>query len=170
MIRIVLLLAGMLFLAGCAKNGNTVPYVDLERFMGDWYVIGILPNPIEKKAVNGIETYSLNEDGTIAITYKFRQGGPHGKEKVLHPKAKVYNNQTRAEWRVQMFRPFWSPFLVVDLAEDYRYTVVGVPNMKFVWIMSRTSSITDTDYKGILDRLKTAGYRTDKIVKMPQIW
>ena len=170
MIRIVVLLVGILLLIGCAKNNKTVAQVDLDRFMGDWYVIGILPNPIEKKAVNGIETYALNSDGTIAITYKYRKGNPQGKEKVLRPRAKVYNNATRAEWRVQMFRPFWSPFLIIDLPEDYRYTVIGVPNMKFVWIMSRTPSINDADYTDILAKLKIAGYRTDKIMKMPQIW
>ncbi len=170
MMRLVLFLLLMLLLIGCARNNKTVAKVELERFMGDWYVIGILPNPIEKNAVNGIESYALNSDGTIAITYKFRKGSPQGKEKVLHPKAKVYNEVTGAEWRVQMFRPFWSPYLVIDLAEDYRYTVIGVPNMKFVWIMSRTPSINDADYKDILAKLNSAGYRTDKIVKMPQIW
>jgi apolipoprotein D and lipocalin family protein len=58
----------------------------------------------------------------------------------------------------------------VDLAPDYRNTVIGVPNRKFVWIMSRTPDLSDEDYSGIIKRLATSGYRTDKIRKMPQIW
>jgi len=170
MIRLIILLVILGLAAGCAKNHNTVPSVDLERFMGDWYVIAILPNIIEKNAVNGVESYNLKPDGSIGITYKFRKDNPNGKEKVLTPKAKIYNTTTKAEWRVQLIKPFWSAYLVIDLAEDYRYTVIGVPNRKFVWIMSRTSSITDSDYSDILANLQKEGYKTEKLVKMPQIW
>jgi apolipoprotein D and lipocalin family protein len=169
MMRLLLLLIPLL-LFGCSKNHDTVPHVDLNRFMGDWYVIGILPNFIEKNAVNGIENYTLNDDGTIGITYSFFKGSPSGKQKVLHPRAKVYNNETNAEWRVQFLWPFWAAYLVIDLADDYRYTVIGVPNRKWVWIMSRTPEIGTEDYAGIISRLKVAGYKTDKIMKMPQVW
>jgi apolipoprotein D and lipocalin family protein len=170
MMKLIILLLILGLAAGCAKNHNTVSSVDLERFMGDWYVIAILPNPIEKNAANGIESYILKPDGTIGITYKFRKGSPTGKEKVLTPRAKVYNTKTKAEWRVQMFKPFWSPYLVIDLAEDYRYTVIGFPNRKFVWVMSRTPEISESDYANILANLVKEGYKTDKLVKMPQIW
>ncbi len=157
-------------LTSCTKEHKTVPMVDLDRFMGSWYVIAILPNMIEKNAVNGIESYSMNKDGTIAITYKFRKGSPTGKEKTLTPKGKIYNHSTKAEWRVQIFKPFWYPYLVIDLADDYRYTVIGVPNKKYVWIMSRTPTISEPDYQVILTNLQKEGYKTEKLVKMPQIW
>jgi apolipoprotein D and lipocalin family protein len=147
-----------------------VEKVELNKFMGSWYVIAILPNMIEKNAVNGIESYTLNPDGTIAITYKLRVGSKDGKEKIMKPKAKVFNKETSAEWRVQFFPLFWFPYLIIDLADDYRYTVIGVPNHKYVWIMSRTPQMSDKDYSEILTKLKAEGYRTDKIVKMPQIW
>jgi apolipoprotein D and lipocalin family protein len=170
MMKLIVMLVILGLAVGCTRNHNTVPRVDLERFMGDWYVIAILPNLIEKNAVNGIESYILKADGSIGITYKFRKGSPTGKEKVLTPRAKVYNTATKAEWRVQMFKPFWYPYLVIDLAEDYRYTVIGVPNRKYVWIMSRTPEIFETDYSNILANLAKEGYKTEKLVKMPQIW
>lgn len=170
MIRIILMLLIASVLMGCTKDFSTVKQVDLQRFMGAWYVIAILPNPIEKNAANGIETYTLNPDGSIGITYTYRKGGPTGKEKTLRPRAKVYNQESSAEWRVQLLKPFWSPYLVVDLAEDYRYTVIGVPNKKFVWIMSRSPELSDEDYAGIINRLAADGYKTEKIIKMPQVW
>ncbi|MCK9309709.1 MAG: lipocalin family protein, partial [Candidatus Cloacimonetes bacterium] len=75
-----------------------------------------------------------------------------------------------AEWRMQLLKPFWSPFLIVDLAEDYRYTAIGVPNRKFVWIMSRTPQMSESDYAGVIAKLQQEGYNTAKIVKMPQVW
>jgi apolipoprotein D and lipocalin family protein len=170
MIRIIIFFIILSILPGCSKYHKTVERVDLDKFMGSWYIIAILPNAIEKNAVNGIESYALNSDGTIAITYKFRQGTKDGKEKVMKPKAKVYNTESKAEWRVRIFPPIWYPYLIVDLADDYRYSVIGVPNRKYVWIMSRTPSISDADYSNILSNLQKEGYKTEKIVKMPQVW
>jgi len=153
------------------KSGyNTVKHVDLERFMGDWYVYAILPNPIERKAVNGIESYALNPDGTIGITYTFRKGGKAGPQKTLRPKGRVFDTASNAEWRVRLFKPFWSKYLVVYLDRDYLYTAVGVPNRKFLWIMSRAPEIPEPVYQDILAHLQKEGYNTRRIVKMPQIW
>jgi apolipoprotein D and lipocalin family protein len=148
----------------------TVPVVDINRFMGSWYVIAIIPNFMEKNAVNGIETYALKENNRIDIEYSFRQKTPQGKQKILHPKAKIYNTKTNAEWRVQFFWPVWFPYLVIDLAEDYHYTVIGVTNKRFVWIMARTPQIEANEYEIIIGRLAQKGYDISKIKKMPQIW
>jgi apolipoprotein D and lipocalin family protein len=170
MIRILVIIIILSLLSGCTKYHKTVDNVELDKFMGSWYVIAILPNMIEKNAVNGIESYTLNPDGTIGITYKFREGSKDGKEKVMTPKAKVFNKETKAEWRVQFFPLLWYPYLIIDLADDYQYTVIGVPNHKYVWIMSRTPTMSDSCYTNILSKLHTEGYQTQKIIKMPQIW
>lgn len=155
---------------GCSRNYSTVDKVDLQRFMGDWHVNAILPNPIEKNSVNGIESYALNPDGTIAITYTFRKGGKDGKQKVMRPKGRVFNKTTNAEWRVQLFKPFWSKYLIIYLDKDYLYTAIGVPNRKFLWIMSRFPEIPEPEYARILANLKQQGYKTEKIMKIPQVW
>jgi len=149
---------------------KTVDYVDLERFMGDWYVIAIIPNFIEKNAVNGIESYStLNKDG-VKIDYIFRVKTPDGKLKHLQPKAWIHNRETNAEWRVQFLWPLKAAYLIIDLAEDYSYTVIGEPSRKFVWIMAREPELEDELYDSILGRLDQQGYDISKIKKMPQIW
>jgi len=156
--------------AALKENTMTIPYVEINRFMGPWYVIGIIPNFMEKNAVNGIETYTLKENNKIGIEYRFNVKTPQGKEKVMHPKAYIYDTKTNAEWRVQFFWPIKFPYLVIDLAEDYHYTVIGVPNKKFVWIMAREPQIEETEYADILTRLQQKGYDIAKIKKMPQIW
>lgn len=161
-----------LLLSACAKNKNleTVPYVDIPRFMGDWYVIGILPNIIENNAYNGLEQYLLDDDGTIAVTYSYRKGSFNGPKKVRHPRGKIYDHKSNAEWRMQVFKPFWAKFLIVDLAADYRYTAIGVPNRKLLWIMSRSPQMAETDYQAVVQRLDELGFPTHKIKKMPQKW
>ena len=76
--RWLAVVAVMPLLGACASKGpemKTVDYVDLERFMGDWYVIANIPTFLEKGAHNAVESYALNDDGTIATTFVFRDGG-----------------------------------------------------------------------------------------------
>ncbi|MBN1326691.1 MAG: lipocalin family protein [Candidatus Cloacimonetes bacterium] len=149
---------------------QTVDYVDLNRFMGDWYVIAIIPNFVEKDAVNGIESYSLREDGDVDIEYTFSRGELGKKVKRMTARAFIHDRKSNAEWRVRFFWPVKFPYLVIDLDDEYNYTAIGVPNRKYLWIMARTSSISDETYEAILERLQGKGYDIEKIRKMPQRW
>lgn len=149
---------------------ETVPFVDIEQFMGKWYVIANIPTFFEKDATNAIEYYELNKNGSIETTFSFFKGSPIGKKMIYTPKGYIYNKKTNAEWRMEFLWPFKSPFLIIDIAEDYSYTVIGYPNRKYVWIMSRESNISEDIYLSILDKLKDVGYDISKIELVPQIW
>lgn len=166
----ILIIIILLLLSACkGYDMKTVEKVVIEKFMGDWYVIGIIPNFIEKHAINGIESYELLENNRVKIDYRFTDT-KSGKVKHMQPKGWIYNKDTNSEWRVQFLWPLKFPYLIIDLAEDYSYTVIGVPNKKFVWIMARESQMSDETYAMILKRLRTVGYDTEKIVKMLQKW
>ncbi|MAV69508.1 MAG: hypothetical protein CMG04_01645 [Candidatus Marinimicrobia bacterium] len=150
---------------------KTVEFVDLERFMGDWYVIANIPTFIEKRATNAIESYELMEDGkTIKTTFSFFNDSPDGKKKVYNPTGFVYNSETNAEWRMQFIWPFKSVFLIIDLDEGYNYTVIGIPSKKYVWIMAREPALSEQLYETILENLSEIGYNTSLISKVPQVW
>ena len=177
MIKFFLLIGMILFFNGCVSNSpyndfemETVEYVDIEKFMGDWYVIANIPTIIEKRATNSIESYYLNKDGEIETTFSFYKDSPKGDLKIYKPKGFIYNNKTNAEWRMQFLWPFKSPFLIIDLADDYRYTVIGYPSRKYVWIMSRNPKIPDEDYNDIIQNLESIGYDIKKIKRVIQDW
>jgi apolipoprotein D and lipocalin family protein len=46
----------------------TVNYVDIERFMGPWYVIASIPTVLEKGAHNAVETYTLDDVSSSTTT------------------------------------------------------------------------------------------------------
>ena len=81
----------MLSLFGCSAKEPLRPVdsVDLERFMGDWYVIANIPTALERDAHNAVESYQLNSDGTIGTTFTFRDGSFDGEKKQYHPRAWV---------------------------------------------------------------------------------
>ncbi len=168
--QIVLFMVVAVLIVSC-RGGEmqTVQKVDIEKFMGDWYVIAIIPNFIEKHAINGIESYELLDEERVKIDYRFTDQRS-GKVKHMQPNAWIYDKESNAEWRVQFFWPIKYPYLIIDLAEDYSYTVIGVPNRKFVWIMARESQIPEDTYEKILLNLKETGYDIAKIKKMPQVW
>ncbi len=155
----------------CSKihNYDTVEYVDINKFMGEWYVIASVPTFIEKNAVNPIETYSLNKDGYIDTDFSFYIDKSKNKMKQYHFKAFIRNVDSNAEWGMQFFWPLRVSYLIVDLADDYSYTVVSVPSKKYIWIMSKNDTISNGQYQEILDRLHKRGYDISKIIKTIQI-
>jgi apolipoprotein D and lipocalin family protein len=167
-------LLATLALAGCQAVGHPpialVPHVDLERFMGDWYVIANIPTFIERGAHNAVESYRLNPDGTVATTFTFRQDGFDGPVKRYTPTGYVLDPASNAVWGMQFVWPFKADFRIVYLSPDYGLTVIGRERRDYVWIMARTPQISDADYQKILDFLKTQGYDVTKIQKVPQRW
>jgi len=169
------LLAGIaaVLLAGCTASLPplaTVDHVELERFMGDWYVIANIPTFMEKGAHNAVESYHLDDDGSIATTFTFRQDAFDGPAKVYTPRGFVRNTQTNAEWGMQFVWPIKSEYLITWLNEDYSQTVVGRNKRDYVWIMARTPQIPEADYARMVEHIAASGYDTSLLVKVPQSW
>lgn len=167
----LLLTAGIISVSAAKEPfQEVVDYVDLEKFSGDWYVIALLPSIIERNAVNGIETYTFDGEDKVHVRYVFNKRSPEGRRKVTTQRGWIIDKENNAEWKVQPFWPLRLPYLIIDLAEDYRYTVIGTNNYKYVWIMAREPHLSDNDYQDILARLDERGYNTDNIQIMPQEW
>ncbi len=174
MLRYVLFSVLLMFtLGGCASSQppiRTESSVDLSRFMGDWYVIANIPTFIEKGAHNAIESYEMNDDGTIATTFRFRKGGFDGDIKTYHPTGFVEDDGSNAIWGMQFIWPIKADYRIVYLNDDYTQTIIGRQQRDYVWIMARTPNIPEKDYNELLQLLETDGYDISKIQKVPQQW
>ena len=149
---------------------RTVDYVDLDRFMGNWYVIANIPTFVEKGAHNAVESYAMNDDGTIATTFTFHQDGFDGVLKEYNPRGFVRNRKSNAVWGMQFIWPFRAEYRIVYLKEDYSQTIIGRSKRDYVWIMARSSSIDANDYQFMLTLLADAGYDISRVEKVPQRW
>jgi apolipoprotein D and lipocalin family protein len=148
----------------------TVSYVDLPRFMGDWYVIANIPTRIERGAHNAVETYRLDDDGSIATTFTFNAGSFDGPRKEYNPRGFVRDTGTNATWGMQFIWPIKAEYLVIYLDEAYTQTVIGRTARDYVWIMARTPQMPEVDYQRIVGRLAELGYDVGQIEKVPQRW
>lgn len=172
-LRAIILVAVAAAAAGCASKGpemKTVDYVDIERFMGPWYVIANIPTFLEKGAHNAVETYSLNEDGTIATTFTFRADGFDGKHKEYNPKGFVLDETTNARWGMRFIWPIKADYRIVHLDDDYSTTIIGRQARDFVWLMARTPQIPEDEYQELVAYIDTLGYDVSQIQRVPQRW
>jgi apolipoprotein D and lipocalin family protein len=166
-INLLVLIVSLFLLTSCKTEKRTlepVDSLDINKFMGDWYVVGVIPNFIEKGAKNGLESYRLNDKGNVEITYTLQK---NGKNKEMSAKGFI-QNEANTIWKVQFIWPIKFPYYVIDLEKNYEYTVIGLPNRKYVWIMSRDPQISDATYNQILARLDNKGYDISKIKRMEQ--
>jgi apolipoprotein D and lipocalin family protein len=172
-----LVVAALLAVSGCASMGmgsarllplRPVPYVDLPRYMGGWYVVANIPYFAEKDCHDSVEGYVLRADGRIDNKFACREKSFDAPMKnKLETVATVYDRRSNAEWRVPFYRVVRVKYFVIDLDPDYRWAVIGHPSRKYGWILSRTRTLPDTTYQGILQRLRTQGYDTRKFAKVP---
>ena len=147
---------------------RTVPRVDLDRFMGDWYVIANIPTFIEREAYNAIESYERVEDKQIATTFRFNKGSFDGPVKIYRPTGFVRDDPSNAIWGMQFIWPIKADYRVIYLNADYTQTVIGRNKRDYVWVMARTPVIADTDYARIIDLIGEQGYDIKKIRPVPQ--
>jgi len=154
---------------GCQSRPpiQTVDRMDLERFMGAWYVLASIPTPFETAVYNGIETYRLAEDGTVATTFTFNKGGFDGPRKIYRARGFVRDAQAQTVWDMQFVWPFKAEYRVVYLDAGYAQAVIGRTKRDYVWIMAREPDIADADYARILKFLEAQGYDLGKLVKVP---
>jgi apolipoprotein D and lipocalin family protein len=170
-----LLLAPMFALLGaCQSTGHpplpTAEKVDLQRFMGDWYVIANIPTLLERGAHNAVESYALDPDGSIATTFTFRDGSFDGERKQYHPRGFVLDRQSNALWGMRFVWPIKADYRITHVSADYSQTVVSRQKRDYVWIMARTPQIPAADFDRLLDLVKQQGYDTSKVQRVPQRW
>ncbi len=160
-------------IAGCAASLpplRTVERVDLERFMGTWYVIAAIPTFIETDAFNAVESYRLDADGTVDTTFTFRKGAFDGPLKIYNPRGFIVDTNSNATWGMQFIWPIKAEYLITHLSNDYSQTVIGRNKRDYVWIMARTPQIPEADYERIVAELAAQGYDVTKLRKVPQRW
>lgn len=164
----ILNLVVMSFLVACsAKYEKTVDHVDRDKFMGDWYVMAGRFTAFEKEVHNSIETYVWNEkEQRIDIDFRYNKGGFDGPLKKYPQKAWIVS-KNNARWKVQPFWPLKFDYLVIGLAADYRWTAIGVPNQKYLWIMSKDPTFSKAEIDQVLENLKKNGYDTSDIEFVP---
>ncbi len=176
--RMVGFVGGLAVSAGCAASSTerlrlpplqTVPHVDLSRYVGTWYEIANFPQSFQRGCTATTATYTLRADGDIDVLNRCRKGSLDGEEKSALGRARVVDRATNAKLEVSFFRPFWGDYWIVDLADDYTYAVIGHPGRDYLWILARRPILAEATYQNLVTRLEAQGYETSRLVRTQQI-
>lgn len=167
-------LAAMLVLTGCPKNPpTTVPFVDIDRYLGKWYQIAAFEEFFNSDLVGVTADYSLNDDGSIRVFNRGLKGALDGEEDTIEGVARVLDSETNSKLSVQFNFPlgrlFKGQYWIVDLdEEDYTYAVVSDSFRSTLFILSRTPQMDQDVYDGIVERLQANGFDTDPLILTEQ--
>lgn len=167
-------LAALLFLALAAceqppvNRDASIPLeaveaVDVDRYLGRWYEIARFPNRFEENCEGVTADYARREDGLISVVNTCREGAPDGPEKAANGRARIVDTISNAKLEVSFFGPFWGDYWIIDLAEDYSLAIVGEPEGRYLWILSRTPTIDDDVRAEALATLASLGYNIDAL-------
>jgi len=144
---------------------RVVPYVDLNRYTGMWYEIARYPNKFQTGCVDSRATYAIRDDGMLSVLNECYEESDKSKLRSAKGKAWVVDTNTNAKLKVSFFWPFFGDYWIIDLGKDYEYAVIGHPERKYLWILSRTRVMDESVYDGILNRLKKQHYDISKLIR-----
>ncbi|MGV8916865.1 MAG: lipocalin family protein [Pseudomonas sp.] len=169
------LLASML-LAGCATGSNdlvepkTVDHVDLKRYQGTWYEVARMPMFFQRNCAQSEARYALKPDGNISVTNRCRT--LEGKWEIATGTASPQvPGKTDKLWVV--FDNWFSSALpglakgnywVLYVDDGYKTALVGNPDRKYLWLLSRTAHVSEATKQDLLSRAQQQGYDTTKLI------
>lgn len=159
-------LAGVIILGSCAsipKGAKAVKPFDKNKYLGKWYEIARKDFRFERNLNNTTATYSLNDDGSIKVVN--RGYNYVTKEwKLATGKAKFVKDPNEAKLKVTFFGPFYSGYNVIALDKDYQYALIAGKNLKYLWILSRQTSIPDDVKQNYLKIAQDAGFTISDLI------
>jgi apolipoprotein D and lipocalin family protein len=175
LVGIVILMTGALVIVDGQKNLEVVPAVDLARYAGKWYEIARLPNRFQNKCAGEVSAvYQRLEGGGLRVTNECHQSDgrmsrAEGKARPAGKGAPGAKLEVRfAPAWVSWLPAVWGDYWIIDLASDYSYSVVGTPDRKYLWILSREPRIDEAVYRGIIERTAAKGFDVSRLIKTRQ--
>lgn len=143
---------------------NTVPELDINKYMGPWYEIARFDHSFERGLVGCMANYNLQSDGTVRVTNTGYKESLDGRYKESVGKAYRPDDNVPGKLKVSFFMNFYSEYNVLELSPDYHFALVGSKNDKYLWILCRTPELTQDETDFLLNSAISRGYDTSKLI------
>lgn len=132
--------------------------VDIQQYLGKWYEIARYEQGFQKDCEGVTATYAMRDDGSISVLNTCRK--PDGKLSDAKGRAKIVGDRNGAKLKVSFFGPFYGDYWVLDRADDYAWAIVGEPDGRYLWILSRTPDLTVQEVAALYAKAAALGYDT----------
>ena len=164
-LKIILLLAPLLFFLGCSTKYAHLPTnksVDINAYTGTWYEIARFEHFFEKDCKNVTATYTLKNDGKIGVINKCTNIQDNEKKEATAIAYAIDN--TNSKLKVSFFRPFYGDYWIIDVDKDYKVALVGSPSREYLWILSRDKKIDTKIKEELILKASKLGFDTKKFI------
>ena len=174
--RLLVCLGAALVLAGCSSSGSdalapkTVENVDLKRYQGTWYEQARLPMFWQRDCVQSEARYSLKPDGNVEVLNRCRDAKGEWQEAkgTASPQVPGKTDKLWVEFDnwVSTLLPgvtkghYW----VLYVGDDYSTALVGNPDRRYLWLLSRKPQIDQQTRDELLSKAQQQGYDTTRLI------
>ncbi len=165
-ITLSVVIIGLVLFHSCRtipKGAVAVSPFDINKYLGQWYEIARTDNSFERNLNNVTANYSFNQNGSIKVLNRgFNYKTLEWKQAI--GKAKFVGDSNEAKLKVSFFGPFYSGYNVIALDEEYQYALVAGNSLKYLWLLSRNTTIPETIKQKYLQIANTIGYNTSALL------
>lgn len=144
------------------------PHVDLTRYQGKWYEIARLPTRFQRDCASDVTAqYTLRNDGKIEVVNACREA--NGKLKGAKGVARLADKQgPNSKLKVRFFLFFSGDYWILDLDDGYDWALVGTPDRRYLWILSRTPTLAPSICNQLLSKARELGFDVDRVIRTKQ--
>ncbi len=147
---------------------TVVKELDIERYLGTWYEIARYDHKFERGLVGVTANYSFRDDGKIKVLNSGYKKTLNGKRSEAVGKARIPNPEEPAKLKVSFFLFFYADYFVLELDDNYKWAAIGSSSDNYLWILSRTPQMDESQYNELLNKLANRGYDVSKLIKIEQ--
>jgi apolipoprotein D and lipocalin family protein len=154
---------GFISCTSIPKGAVAVKPFDIDKYLGKWYEIARMDFRFERNLNNTTANYSRNKNGTIKVDNR----GYHYVEKEWKQaigKAKPAGQPGEARLKVSFFGPFYSGYNVIALDSEYKYALIAGENLKYLWILSRETTVPESIKNSYLKIAQDLGYDISALI------
>jgi len=148
---------------------TAIPQLDLNEYLGRWYEICRLPLRWEDETATDITaTYSLNDDGNVRVDNRcFDEDGKPSRAIGEAVPVDDSNSRLKVTFLPEFVR--WLPFTrgdywVLKIDPEYRTALVGTPDRKYLWVLSRQPRLSEETEAEYLNEARRQGFDLAKLI------
>ncbi|HET9013099.1 MAG TPA: lipocalin family protein [Gemmatimonadaceae bacterium] len=149
---------------------RAIPSLDLEGYAGRWHEVARLPNRFQARCASNVTaTYELLRDGAIRVvnvclTAEGDSVRAEGRARLADQRGPASRLKVRFAPAILSFLPaVWADYWVLDLTEGFQAALVGSPDRRYLWVLSREPQLDQVTYARLLGTAAAQGFDTARV-------
>ena len=150
--------------------------LDLQRYAGIWYEQARLPNWFQRNCTGQVAaTYGLQPGGLVSVVNRCARadgsvidvsGVARTVQVPGQPGAGKLEVRFAPDW-LAWVPLVWGDYWVIQLDADYQVSLVGTPDRKYLWLLSRAPKLDEARIQAALAFAQAAGFDAASVVRTP---